>query len=556
MEYTSELAVIRAKNNKIQSPFGSSAWEAIKSVIKQFITTTKFWLPILFYVIILSVFATAQLYIDDISNNVQGDLFYTVSFSLILFMSVLFSLMTAPFVFRSMWTFDKPVSEQIGIHSYWGLIFGKYIGMLSLYLFFGFLLSLSTFSIDSLFTLGDNMIYTFGKSLQAFTFSSLFWLTWGTIFISVGVFFLKEWQTSTFIVGLFAFMFAFIPLQSLTHTNPETSSVVVIENEKVTRKEVVSYNQANSNYFSVYWLVAPFNIFASTTSLLNVFDGNLNNEYNVDTKFETFFSQEQSVLVGDIYYNPIDYSILYPEETKNEWDEMNLANEFGREEIVKNNLDVDIIDGQSYDFLNLIKSSKSETVEEIMNDIGEKIIKLSNKNDYLEKYNDYLNEDFGIEGNVNYGSYSLVNNSFIIPNEFKEGKYLDFVEFVSVYSQSNGIDNETKLILESIANSKERLLNKFYISEFSINDWNVIYNEAAHSIDETIIPYTPVVSNEESNLRKQAHDNGNVGVMNQTLYEVEKGDFISDWIYIVGLLIISFIFFFASVPTIMGRNYF
>ncbi len=556
MEYTSESAVIRAGNSRIKSPFGASAWQTIVAVIKQFIGTTRFWLPLVFYAIILISLSIAQLYIPNIPNLsswIRTDVFYTTAFVLTLAMLVLFSLMTVPFLFKGIATYEKSVSEQIGITSYWGLIVGKYIGMFILYLMFTFSISLLLFSIDVSFSLGSHLIYSLGKTVQNLVFGALFSLTWGSILISIGVFFLYSWQTTTFIVGFFAAIFAFLPLQTVTHSAPESTSVVVIDEAgKVSRKSVISHKQANDKYNSVYWLVAPFNSFAATSSMVNVFDGNFTKDYRPKTSFDTFFNQVQKVTPGEIFHNPIDYSILYPETASAEWNKLNASAEFGREKIDEKTKNYQIVEESSYDFANLVISN--ETVLDDVKELSNTLTKLIDKSDYLQQYKNYVNEKIEHPTGKSFGNYyEDENGDFVIPPEIFNGKYLSFVEYIQMSQAKN---NDLKVLLEDISTLNNNIFNTLNIKQKNVGSWNYLYNQIVGDSVPFKIPLVPIVSNEEAANREAAHKNGNVGVMNQTLYSSRTSNFVYDWIYILGLIGLSTVFFIAATPTIMSRNYF
>ena len=107
------------------------------------------------------------------------------------------------------------------------------------------------------------------------------------------------------------------------------------------------------------------------------------------------------------------------------------------------------------------------------------------------------------------------------------------------------------------------IMNHFGYTTDVIYDWNyikglsyILVNESTSNQFIDFYPPTPSISEAEVELRKEAHYNGYTGVMNQTYYEVESKPYVNKWVYLAGGIGISIVFFFASVGTIITRNYY
>lgn len=122
MEYTSESSVIKAGNNRIKNPFGSSFIAGLVSVLRDNIKSSKFIFPIVFFGIIISAFSTLYTFIAPLDTLGSQDAIFSNTFSIIVIfffvMLILMSMVIAPFIFKRNKTFGKKITDQIQVSSY------------------------------------------------------------------------------------------------------------------------------------------------------------------------------------------------------------------------------------------------------------------------------------------------------------------------------------------------------------------------------------------------------------------------------------------------------
>lgn len=591
MDYTSELAVIKAGSSKIKNQFLSSVYEGFKAVIKDNIRSLRFWLPFFTFVFISVLFSLLYFWFmpfatNDLNLSILSNAFLVIVF-LLFSLLVILSILIIPFIFKKTRDFDKIIIDEIGASSYWGLIIGKYLAVIILFTIFTSLTSSITFITYISLSGGNNLLYIFGKSLQQFVFGILFALIWATVFLSICVFFNYDWQGSATIIGISLIITLFIPIQALAINQKSTTKNVVLDLSGTVidkNKELTTFSNLE-NKDSFYSWLAPIDPLALTSTMFNVFDGNLSNEYYEISSLEEMFHVPRKKITKEVYYNPVDYNALYTSVNPNvnqTWNSLNNSENFGEYSNLVNQ-GIKIINQQTYylgeeiistyqrinqnsELSKSIKALGLITESQAESDTG-----ISNLT-MIEAYNAYLSDEFNPHfadlSIKNIGNYRIDSGgNIIIGTEILDGTYLSFDDFVLALSTYITFPNHNS-ILESFANQKEHMeiiANYFGYNIDQVKDWNYIkslaydlyqWNDISVPLEKSffILPI-PSISEEDSNMRQQQHQQGNVGVMNQTLYTVKTKSFFPEWAYLATATSITVILFLVSGVVIITRNY-
>jgi hypothetical protein len=256
---------------------------------------------------------------------------------------------------------------------------------------------------------------------------------------------------------------AFIPIQSAAIKGKNTTKATIINNDGTITRDVELTTFTNfENESSVYKYLAPIDLFAMTSSMFNLYDGNLTGSYLKTSNIEKAFYLPQHQVTTTIFQNKQSYEAIYKDLDNSK------HIEFGAE-IITANEQATIVENETFEISEyLVEKYKSNTIDRELNKSIEELAKISlvqyDLINVTNEYHNYLNDE-GTHGNYELGG---TGTSGIPKTTIMNGRYLDASEYISVTAAEDPtIPVDT---LRQEVEHKETIANYFSLDVKEIKD--------------------------------------------------------------------------------------